>query len=110
MPAVRSTVSGKKRRSAAELEQPHGLLAVDWTDQARPVALRRSDLMEMQPRGQLGTGLAHRREQTGAVAGPSTAGHVRIVAVSCHRDAAEGRRHEYSPAIASAVDSISGLK
>ena len=64
MPAVRSTVSGKKRRSAAELEQPHGLLAVDWTDQARPVALRRSDLMEMQPRGQLGTGLAHRREQT----------------------------------------------
>lgn len=43
MPAVRSTVSEKKRRSAAELEQPHGLLAVDWTDQARPVALRRSD-------------------------------------------------------------------
>ncbi|MDB1267116.1 ATP-binding protein [Bifidobacterium bifidum] len=32
------------------------------------------------------------------------------LAVSCHRDAAEGRRHEYSPAIASAVDSISGLK
>ena len=67
VPAVRSTVSGKKRRSAAELEQPHGLLAFDWADQARPVALRRSDLMEMQLRGQLGTGLAHRREQTGAV-------------------------------------------
>ena len=81
--------------------------------------------MEMQPRGQLGTGLAHRASRRApsiegsshsdvipagtssgirscTVAGPSTAGHVRIVAVSCHRDAAEGRRHEYSPAIASA--------